>query len=122
MNPASTQLPDKTCITLIELSDHSKEITADKLEALAVELNNGSEFGEAVFRRSALQFAILSAGADEATVARAVSRRLRTSSSLRFVIVAAPKHGNTLQQLLDAADELLRIKKASAPLQKDSIH
>jgi putative nucleotidyltransferase with HDIG domain len=121
-SPTSTQLPDRTCITLFEVGEHSGEMTADKLEAIAVELNDGTEFGDAVFRRGPRQFAILSAGADETAVWRIVSARLGASPGISFAVAAAPTHGNTLQELLDAADELLRNKKASAQSRKGSIH
>jgi hypothetical protein len=118
----STQLPDRTCITLIDVDEQSKDLTPDDLEAIAIELNDAAEFGKAVFRRGPRQFAILSAGADESAVSRIVSRRLGRASEVRFAVAAAPKHGNTLQQLLDFADDRLRKRKGSSAVFKDSIH
>jgi putative nucleotidyltransferase with HDIG domain len=122
LNATSAKLPDCTCITLIEVGEDSGEMTAEQLEAIAAELNEGVEIGEAVFRRSALQFAILSAGTDEATVSRIVSRRLGGFVGVSFAVATTQKHGTTVQQLLDAADDLLRNKKAAAPSRKGSIH
>jgi putative nucleotidyltransferase with HDIG domain len=115
-------LPDRTCIALIETDEASTIISPEQLEAIALALNTGTKINDAVFRRGGRQFAILCSDFDDNTVSRVIARTLGSSPAIRFAVAMAPSHGKSLQQLLDAADELLRSKKSAVHSQKRSIH
>jgi putative nucleotidyltransferase with HDIG domain len=109
-----SRLPDKTCLVLLEASEHgTSSLDSEQVEAIAVELNRGTKLKNAVFVRSSEQLAILARETDDLTVSEKISHMLGAATTLRFAVVMAPKHGNTLQQLLDSADEILRTRRAS---------
>jgi putative nucleotidyltransferase with HDIG domain len=123
-NLRDSSLPALTCLILIESTDpttSSASSTSDQVEALVSELNRSSKRKHTAFMRRAGQFAILASDVDDLALSQRLTLMLSGTTELRFAVVASPKHGNTIDQLLDSADEILRSRRAS-PSSRRSIH
>ena len=121
-NNSNEQLAVDTSIALVETDEQSPEIAPETVDAIASELGYGEGRNDFVFRRGARQIVILSERLDERDLRRAIGRALSPTHRARVAIATAPTHGQTLEQLMTSADELLREKRGQGHPSSRSIH
>ena len=113
------QLPDRTFLVLIEVTDRAP---AEPLQEIAAALNRALRPNDVVFRRGLRQVALLCSGLEEAAVTRMVARAISSMPEVKSALAMSPKDGQSLDQLLATADHLLRQQTGRPEPERRSIH
>lgn len=113
------RLPENTWLALIEIPDGASK---QSLEAITTALRSRLATADLVFRRGRSQVAVLFETEDRSAAKRLITSALGSTQDVRFALVGSPSDGRTLEQVLSAAEQLLRDNSSSPDVGRPSIH
>ncbi|HEY0873369.1 MAG TPA: HD domain-containing phosphohydrolase [Vicinamibacterales bacterium] len=126
LSPSGEPLPDEvpvgTCLAVVETDDQGPEITPETAEAISTELIYEEGANDLVFQRGGRQLVILSEQRDERELRKLIGRALPSTYRAQVVVARSPAHGRSLEQLIAAADDVLRKMRGSDHPPTRSIH
>lgn len=115
-------LPDNTCLALIEQRTSDSKGDEPEMESVVEALAKHLDSRDLVFRRGNNQVAVLSEGKDLSAFRRAIAAALRVSESTEFALTTVPDGGRSVEQLLATADRMLRREPKDPNTGRHSIH